>query len=140
MIIGYKILAASAAAAMLAGGAGVAQAQGSYGDLPPPPYAYGGGGYGGGYGGGCGHDRFTLLGVHAGVTVLGLDAGASAHLSVPTDGACEGGRPAFTPRPYAQPMGYGYQGYEQTYAPPPPRSPPPMAYGYPCGCQAPPRW
>ncbi len=145
MIIGYKVFAASAAALMLAGMGGAAQAQSYYGqgDLPPPPYAYAGGGYdagyGGGRGGGCGQDRFTLVGAHAGVTVLGVDLGAGAGLSVPTDGYCGGGAPAFQPRPYAPaPMAY-YQGYEQTYAPPPPPAPPPMAYGYPCGCQTP-RW
>ncbi len=90
MIIVYKAIAASAAAVMLAGASGAAQAQGYYGggDLPPPPYAYAGVGYGGGYGGGCGRDRFTLVGAHAGVTVLGVDLGAGAGLSVPTDGAC----------------------------------------------------
>ena len=137
MIIGYKAVAV-AAAVMLTGGAGAAQAQAYYGDLPPPPYAYAGGGYAGGYGG-CRQDRFTLLGARAGVTVLGVDLGASAHLGVPVDGACGGYAPAFQPRPYAPaPMAY-YQGYEQTYAPPPPPAQP-MAYGYPCGCQAPPRW
>ena len=145
MIIGYKAIAATAAAWMLAG-AGAAQAQGYYGgELPPLPYAYAGGGYGGegygGGGGGCGQDRFTLLGAHAGVTVLGVDLGASAHLGVPVDEECGGGAPAFQPRPYAPaPMAYGYQGYgEQGYAPPPP---PQMTYGYgyPCGCMAPSRW
>ena len=116
----------------------------------PPPYAYADGGYGGGGyggGGGCGQDHFTLLGAHAGVTVLGVDLGASAHLGVPVDSECGGGSPVFVPRPYAPPppapMTYGYQGYgEQSYAPegyaPPPQ--PPMTYGYPCGCIAPPRW
>ena len=140
MIIGYKFLAASAAAAML-GGAGGAQAQGYYasGDLPPPPYAY----VGVGYGGGCRSDRFTLVGAHAGVTVLGVDLSGAAALSVPVDEYCGGGVPVFEPRPYApppQPMAYG-PCCQQTYAPPPP-PPPPMNYGYsyPCGCQAPPRW
>ena len=94
--------------------------------------------------GGCRQDRFTLVGARAGVTVLGVDLGGSAHLSVPVDSECGGG-PAFEPRPYAPPpapMAYGYyQGYQQTYAPPPPPQPPMnYGYGYPCGCMAPPRW
>ncbi len=73
------------------------------------------------------------------MTVLGVDLDASTRLNVGAEGYCGGGSAVFTPRPYAPPpapMGY-YPSYEQTYAPPPP---PPMAYSYPCGCVAPPRW
>ena len=144
MIISCKAVAAAAAAFLLTGAAGAAQAQPSYGkgDLPPPPYIYVGDVYGG-----CrSHDEFTLLGAHAGVTVLGLDLGASAHFGVPVESGCEGGSaPVFVPRPYAPPpvpMAYGPPPYAyQSYAPPPPPQPPMgYAYGDPCGCVMPPRW
>ena len=130
MSILVKAMAAGAAAAMLAGVAGVAQAQPGYGgygygEPPPPPYQE----VGGGPPAACGRDNFTLLGAHAGVTVLGLDLGASAHLGVPVDGDCGQGAaaPAYEPRPYAPPEPAGY-------APPPEYGPPPSPCGEPaCG-------
>ncbi len=136
------LLAASALSVLWAGAAG---AQGYYGGPPAPPYSVGG--YGGGYGGGgC---RFTIAGVHAGVTVLGIDVGGRVGASVPTDcggdqGPVQPGPVAYA-QPYAQPYGpppqpygaaqpYGYQGgYAQPVA-----YPAPQPYGYPpqpCGCQ-----
>ena len=152
-----KLNAVAAAAtvtvlALMAGGAS-AQPEYGYGQLPPPPYAYSGG-YGEATPSSCGGgDGFTLLGAHAGVTVLGVDLGASAHLGVPAGSACEAPPPAFTPRPYAPPQyaptgyaeqgeefqgGYGQQGYPEGEG----YAPPPRGWGYqdPCGCVAPPRW
>jgi hypothetical protein len=129
-------IATAAVAALVAGGA---QAQpygyagGSYvgGELPAPAYAYAGygappqGGYSQAYDeGDC--DSFTLLGAHAGVTVLGLNLGAGTHLGVGDDGC------------------HRHHGHHIQYAPPPePQGPPPemgpppqMGPG-PC-CQAPP--
>ena len=148
---------ATAAAALVAGGAN-AQPYGyggGYGGgytggyLPAPAYAYAGYGQetGGGYeqGGSQDCDGFTLLGAHAGVTVLGVNAGIGARLGV-GDEACRGGgrpvqyapaapppqqpeyAPQFPPPQYAQPypqQNYGPQG-PCCMAPPPP----------PCGCQS----
>jgi hypothetical protein len=152
MSFGLHAVAAAAAAVLIAGaGAASAQPYYGYGELPPAPYQVEGGGY---YGGsGCGGDRFTLLGAHAGVTVLGVDLGAGAGLSVPTGGYCGGEAQSFEPRAYAPPPpapaayappaygyappAYAYQSYAaQSYGPPPMMAPPPA---YPCGCEAP-RW
>ena len=166
MSIGLKALAAGAAAVLLAGLAGSAQAQPGYGysedygQLPPPPYQE----FGGGGQATCGRDHFTLLGAHAGVTVLGLDAGVSAHLGVPLDEDCGQGyaQPTYEPRPYAPPEqpagygpppyayalpGYGQPAYPQMAYPQPmyaepayalqPQPQPMWGYGAPCGCGAP---
>ena len=156
MSLGLKSIAA-AAAAVLATGAGAASAQPyyGYGQLPPAPYqVYGGGYYGGG--GGCGGDRFTLLGAHAGVTVLGVDFGGGLGISVPYGDYCGAAQqesyaprpyapvesppaaygpppayPQYAPQSYAPAPAYGYQGYAaQSYGPPP------QAYPSPCGCGA----
>ncbi len=140
--MGYTVIAAAAAALMLAG---AAQAQPYYGegDLPPPPYAYVRTGHGGG---GCHEDHFTLLGAHAGVTVLGVDLGASAHLGVPYERGCGGGyAEEIVPRAYAPPPpvqyappSYAYQGVQgYGYAP---AEPPPRPMGWGCGCAIPGRW
>jgi hypothetical protein len=128
-------IAAAAVAALVAGSA---QAQpygyagGGYvgGELPAPAYAYAGygappqGGYSQAYDeGDC--DSFTLLGAHAGVTVLGLNLGAGTHLGV-GDGGCRrhhGHHIQYTPPP--EPQG------------PPEMGPPPQMGPGPC-CQAPP--
>lgn len=148
------IFIATAAAALIAGGA---QAQpygyagGGYegGQLPAPAYAYAGyggppqGGYSQAYDeGDC--DSFTLLGAHAGVTVLGLNAGAGTHLGVGDDGCHRhhGHHIQYTPPPapqYAPPPPQQYAppccAAPQQYAPPPPppccMAPPPP----PCGCE-----
>ena len=116
MSSGLNASAGAAAAAAIAGSAGVAGAQPyyGYGQLPPAPYeVYGGGGAGGG----CGGDRFTLLGAHAGVTVLGVDLGAGVGLSVPT-GYCGEAQPeSFQLRPYAM-----EEPAPAAYGPPPPPS------------------
>ena len=150
MSLGLNAIAAAAAAVLLAGaGAASAQPYYGYGELPPPPYQEIGRSYAGG---GCGGDRFTLLGAHAGVTVLGVDLDAGAGLSVPTGYCGDGGQvEQFEPRPYAPPPApmayappayayappaYAYQGYAaQSYQPPMP----PPSYPAPCGCE-PPRW
>ena len=153
MSIALNAIAAAAAAATFVGSAGLAGAQPyyGYGQLPPAPYeVYGGGAYVGG----CGGDRFTLLGAHAGVTVLGVDLGAGVGLSVPTGYCGVAQTEQFEPRPYAPPeepapaaygppptypqyapppvyayQGYASQGYSaQSYGPP--------AYPSPCGCGA----
>ncbi|WP_158915954.1 hypothetical protein [Caulobacter sp. S45] len=134
---------ATAAAALVAGGAQAQPYGYAGGYLPAPAYAYAGyngGGQGGGYSqaydeGNC--DSFTIVGAHAGVTVLGLNAGAGAHLGVGDD-ACRGhhhSRIQFTPPPapqYAPPPQYAPQG-PCCMAPPPQYAPPPR----PC-CMAPP--
>ena len=100
-------------------GAAFAQPYYGYGELPPAPYQVEGGGYGYAGGGACGGDRFTLVGAHAGVTVLGVELGAAAGLSVPTYGSCGAQAEVFEPRPYAPPpapMAYGPP--VQAYAPP----------------------
>ncbi len=161
MSIGLNAIAAAAATVLLAGAAGSASAQPEYGygELPPAPYQQVGG-YGGGS---CERESFTLLGAHAGLTVLGVDLDAGARLGVPYDSGCSGGYQggSFQPRPEAPPegpppygypqQGYGQQGYEQQgygYAPPPypnfappsygyaamRQAPPPAYYGAPCGC------
>jgi hypothetical protein len=151
------LLAASAVSVMFAG---AASAQGYYVGAPAPPYSVGG--YGGG--GDC---RFTLAGVHASVTVLGLEVGGRVGASVPTDCGVESGpapwqaggvayqRPYGPPYeqpygpPYAEPYGaaqpYGYQpyGYQRGYAGPPSYPQPvaypaPQPYGYPAGYAQPP--
>ena len=148
MSLGLNAIAAAAATVLLAGaGAASAQPYYGYGELPPPPYQE----IGRSYAGGCGGDRFTLLGAHAGVTVLGVDLDAGAGLSVPTGGYCGGEVESFEPRPYAPPPApmayappayayappsYAYQSYAaQSYQPPMP----PPSYPSPCGCEAP-RW
>ena len=135
--MGYAAMAAAAATLMLAG---AAQAHPYYdqGELPPPPYGYAQVNSGGG----CHTDHFTLLGAHAGVTVLGVDLGASAHLGVPVERSCGGGSEVIAPRAYAppppmpySPPPYAYQGEPGYGYAPPPR---PMAWG--CGCAVPERW
>ena len=130
---------ALASGALLAGGGAHAQGYG---------YGVGGGvGYGYGYdsgtpayaGGGYGYAPyrprgFTLAGVRAGVTVLGVDIDGSAKLTI---GAHD----------------WGHGGYARSYAPPPPPQPyyepsypQPVAYPQPtyalptygCGCAPPP--
>ncbi len=149
MRLGFKAALASAIGLALAGGGSLAQAQPEYpeGYLPPPPYAYQQGNRDEGYrdegyyaAGSCGGGSFTLLGANAGVTVLGVDLGAGAHLGVPTGGGCgEQGGGRFVARPHAPPPAdfgdEGPPGYG--YGPPPP----PMGQGYgdPCGCM-PARW
>ena len=155
MSMGLKAVAAGAAAVMLAATAGAAQAQPGYGygegygELPPPPYQE----VGGAGAIVCGRDNFTLLGAHAGVTVLGLDLGASAHLGVPVDGDCSQvyAQPAYEPRPLAPPeppQGYGpppvyyaMPAPPMVYSPAPqPQYAPAWGYGAPCGCGAPASW
>ncbi len=137
--------------AMAAGGA---NAQDYDGGGPRPPYATGA--YVG-LGIGSPDCSFTLVGAHAGVTVLGINAGAGARIGLP--GGCreEGPAPvayqpqyAPPPQPYYGGQGYGggYQGgyYNQGYAAPvaypQPAYPQPAypqpgygGYGQPCGCQ-----
>lgn len=128
-----RLLCMATAVAALVAGAAQAQpygyAGGGYvgGELPAPAYAYAGyggapqGGYSQAYDeGDC--DGFTVLGAHAGVTVLGLNLGAGAHLGAGDDG-CHGHR---------------HHGHHIQYTPPPepemaPQGPPPG----PC-CEAPP--
>ena len=130
---------ALASGALLAGGGAHAQGYG---------YGVGGGvGYGYGYdsgtpayaGGGYGYAPyrprgFTLAGVRAGVTLLGVDLDGSAKLTI---SAHDWGRGGYAPAPYYPP------------GPPPqpqpvyePMSPPPgywMGYSAPtCGCAPPP--
>ncbi len=165
MSIGLNAIAAAAATVLLAGSAGSASAQPEYGygQLPPAPYQEAGG-YGGGSS--CGRGSFTLIGAHAGVTVLGVDLDAGARLGVPYDSGCSGGgyeAQQYQPRPQAPQQGpvgyggpppygypsqpYGYQGYaapsyQQSgygYAPMP-EGPPPAYYGSPCGCEVPRGW
>jgi hypothetical protein len=160
MSLGLQSFAAVAAAA-LAVGATAAGAQPYYGydALPPAPYQVeGGASYGG-----CSVDRFTLVGAHAGVTVLGVDLGAGAGLSVPVGGGCAAPAEPYAPRPYAPPApaayapppyaepAYAPQAYApQAYGPPPAYGyaqsygyaqgyapPMPAAYPPPCGCAAP---
>jgi hypothetical protein len=142
---------ATAAAALIAGGASAQPYGYTGGYLPAPAYAYAGSSYGGpGYGGyeqgydegNC--DSFTLLGGHAGVTVLGINAGAGVHLGVGDDACHSHRRIGFVPPPEPQayapppPPAYGPpQGYEPQPAYPPPQAspccmaPPPPP---PCGC------
>lgn len=126
-------------AALFAAGAAHAQGYGYEGGyLPPPAYAY----YGaptGGYGGGCG-DRFTIVGAHAGVTVLGIDVGGGAGVSV--GGYCNQGG-GYAPQAYAPPQPVYQPAPQPVYQP----APPPMYYPAPqaapccapppppCGCQ-----
>ena len=131
-----KMLAV-AAAAISALAANAAHAQSYYG--PTPPYGSGAYGYAGSSGDACG---FTLAGVHAGFTVLGIDVDGGARARV--GWGCGGGDsgaayapPPSYPAPY-QDTGY----YNQPAYPAPVAYPaPPMyqqpAYGYapPCGCQ-----
>ena len=133
------MLAGALASGVLLAGGG-AHAQG-FGVGAGAGYGYGGG-YSGGYdaapayaGGGGEYapyrpSRFTLAGVRAGVTVLGVDLDGSAKLTVGVHGWGGGGRG------YAQPPTY-------SVAPLAPMSPPPgywMGYSAPvsCGCAPPP--
>lgn len=141
------ISAALGALALMA--AGAANAQGYEGRYATGAYVNVGAGNGD-----CG---FTIAGAHAGVTVLGIRAGAGARVGLP--GGCRyDAPPAYAGQAYAQP-GYGppqpyyasqayggevsyyQQGYAQpAYGPPayaqPVYAPPPApAYGQPCGCQ-----
>ena len=131
---------ALASGALLAGGGAHAQGFG-VGAGVGVGYGYGGGYYGGGYGGGYGGyapyqpSRFTLAGVRAGVTVLGVDIDGSAKLTI---GAHDWNR-GYAPPPPAYPV-----------APPPAPMPPPPGYwmgysapsayvtSYGCGCAPPP--
>lgn len=133
---------------------GAAQAQ-VYGPGPRPAYAAGGWNDADE---GCG-SRLTLLGGHAGVTVLGVDVGASAGLHVGLHDRCGGrhsarrrpepaeyGPPeeAYGPQTYGPPQGYGDRGYPvQMYAAPAYggvsggyaySGPATYSYGWPCGC------
>lgn len=124
---------ALASAALMAGGGAHAQGFGAgvgvgYGyDAPPPAYAA----YGYGYAPYRPHG-FTLAGVRAGVTVLGVDIDGSAKLTI---GAHDWNRgyappppaPYYPPAPPPQPM-YEPQPYPQPMYQP--------AYG--CGCAPPP--
>ena len=105
-------LIAAAAAALLAPGlaAGAAQAHDAYG------YA----GYDGGYadeGPDCGRDRFTILGGHAGATVLGFNAGVGGHFGF-GDGC----------RRHHRRAGSGEEGYAPPQQRQPPVDPYPAAY------------
>ncbi len=95
------ILGSCAAAALLAAGAVHAQAYDG-----TPPYASGPG-YGAapsaGYGGDC--EGFTIVGAHAGVTVLGINVGAGGRARIGDD--CRGGGAYPPPAPAYAP---GYQG------------------------------
>ncbi len=138
---------ALASGALLAGGGAHAQDYG-YGGYGQGGYGVGVGagvnvGEGGGYGGYAPYrpHGFTLAGVRAGVTVLGVDVDGSAKLTVGAHGWDHGG-------------GYAQGGRATSYAPypqpgPPPMSPPPgywMGYSaptryvmsYDCGCAPPP--
>jgi len=124
-----KVLAATAALAMLA--AGSAHAQG-YGTPPygSSAYAYGGGSCGG----------FTIAGGYAGVTLLGIDFGVAGRARV--NGGCGGGASYAPPPPPPAPSpvyggggGGAYYG-QPTFAPAAYAQP---SYGYappPSGCQA----
>jgi hypothetical protein len=131
----FKMLAVTAAAiTALAGGA--AHAQSYYG--PTPPYgsgAYGSGAYGyaGSAGDTCG---FTLAGVHAGFTVLGIDVDGGARARI--GGECGGGYSgaAYAPPP-SYPAPYQDSGYynQPAYPAPPMYQQPAYGYAPPCGCQ-----
>lgn len=150
-----KMLFGAAAMASIIGAslaAGSASAQGYYDRGPRPPY--GTGAYMG-VGGGDADCSFTLAGAHAGVTLLGINLGGGARLSVP--GGCSGdhgGQVAYSapppppPQPYGYqppgpPPGYGYQGayqagygYQGGYAAPVAYPAPGYVYAsQPCGCQ-----
>ena len=125
-------------------------------------------GYGGyaGYadeGSDCGRDKFTILGAHAGATVLGFNAGVGGHFGF-GDGcghhhhAHAAPAQAYTPppeppqvdpypaaypqAPWGAPYAYRTYGRPQTYAPPPPSYAPPRPGAYdPCDvCARPPGW
>jgi hypothetical protein len=105
-----KFVMLAAAALSVAGGAAHAQ------DYGRPPYASNA--YAGYDGGGCG--GFTIVGVHAGVTVLGIDVGAGGRARI--GGDCRSGYTggaAYAPAPVYQGQGYSGQGYQaqgyQTY-------------------------
>ncbi len=112
-----KMLIGASALAVLSVGA--AHAQSYYGEAPRAPYATGA--YIG-VGVGSPDCSFTLVGAHAGVTVLGINAGAGAHIGLP--GGCHDDGPGTYAQPAAQP--YGDQAYYGNGGPPPP----PPAYGY----------
>jgi hypothetical protein len=139
-----KLTLAAAAVALLIGQAVQANAQPYPGYLPPPAYAYADRGAPiyqdeSETPGGCGGSGFTILGVRAGATVLGFDAGVGGHFGF--SGGCHrrGSVPvlqAYAPPP-PPPQAYEppYQGppYPQMYYAPPP--PPPASYSPgPCGC------
>ena len=135
------------AGALLAGGGAHAQGYGDNG------YGYGGPGvsvgagvglgYGGGYVSPYAPYRprgFTLAGVRAGVTVLGVDLDGSAKLTIGVHGGGYRPAPAYPAPSYPAPS---YP--EATYpAPPPPgywmgySSPAPYVMSYGCGCAPPP--
>jgi hypothetical protein len=150
------------AAVVLAAPAAGASAQGYGYGPPPPPYAYAGGG--GAPAQTCDDAGFTIVGAHAGVTVLGFGLNGGARFTAPTDcgGAGYGygeGQPQFAPRPYAPPappmahapppyaQEYGAQGWggergwsgEQGWGQ---QSWGEQGYGYtqPCGCDGPQGW
>ena len=109
-------------------GVGAGVGFGGY-DGGAPPYA--GGGYG--YAPYRPHG-FTLAGVRAGVTVLGVDLDGSAKLTI---GAHDWGRGGYAPTPYYPPQPQPQ--YQPVYQP---ASPPPgywMGYSAPnCACAPPP--
>jgi hypothetical protein len=122
------------AAVALAAPAAGASAQGYYGydapPPPPPPYAA----YADvdGPAQACDDHGFTIVGAHAGVTVLGFGLNGGARFTAPSDCGHHHhhrgeGAPQFAPRPYAPPM---------AYAPPPYAQPGYGEEGYPapCGC------
>ena len=160
MSIGLNAIAAAAATVLLTGVAGSASAQPEYGygQLPPPPYQEMAG-YAPGVA--CGGNSFTLVGAHAGVTVLGVDLDAGARLGVPYYSSCGYAAPHYEPRPEAPPQyaypppqpvyqSYAPQAYQpQAYQPQPCQqacgyqpmpAPPPQPYYPPCGCEAPRSW
>lgn len=101
------------AAAALAAPAAGASAQAYEGDAPPPPYAYTGERA---PAPACDDRGFTIVGAHAGVTVLGFGLNGGARFTAPADcGGYGDGQdaPRFAPRPYAPPMAYAPQGYGQ---------------------------
>ena len=129
-----------AAVAALASGVGGAQASG-FGYEAQAGYAD--------EGSDCGRDQFTILGAHAGATVLGFNAGVGGHFGfgdgcerrhhahahpVQAYGLPPEGQPEVDPCPAAYPQApwgapYAYRTYgrPEAYEPPPP---PPM-YGPP---------
>lgn len=130
----HKLLMIALAASTAMAGAAHAQAY----DGPRPAYAAAGWSDDDG----CRGGRFTLAGAHAGVTVLGVDVGASAGLHVGLHDRCRGGgRPVvyapapagYAPQPYG-PTSYGQDGgYGQAVGYPDPAyaapAYPPPAYG-----------
>ena len=113
----------------------------------------------------CGRDQFTILGAHAGATVLGFNAGVGGHFgfgdgcshhhhharAVPVQAYAPQPEPppyvdpypaAYPQAPWGAPYAYRTYGQPRIYAPPPPPPmyAPPPAYD-PCGvCARPSGW